>query len=133
MTWKDILKAPLSEREMAEVREFMPEEMGRRSVQTFLPVTPEEMPIPNDPKLRQAGVDRRKARSTIEELERRIQSVKSAPPGLQQRSALQLLRGTAEVAGMPDAATKSLADISNFVREMKVRSKGNQSNSGTAA
>ena len=117
MTWKDILKAPLSEREMAEVREFMPE----------------EMPIPNDPKLRQAGVDRRKARSTIEELERRIQSVKSAPPGLQQRSALQLLRGTAEVAGMPDAATKSLADISNFVREMKVRSKGNQSNSGTAA
>ena len=27
MTWKDILKAPLSEREMAEVREFMPEEM----------------------------------------------------------------------------------------------------------
>ena len=115
MTWKDILKAPLSEREMAEVKEFMPEEM------------------PIAPKLRQPGVDRRKARSTIEELERRIQSVKSAPPGLQQRSALQLLRGSAEVTGMPDAATKSLADISNFVREMKVRSKGNQSNSGTAA
>jgi len=117
MTWKDILKAPLNEREMAEVREFMPE----------------EMPIPNDPKLRQAGVDRRKTRSNIAELERRIEAVKNAKDGLQQRSALQLLRGTAEVAGMPDAATKSLAEISNFVRAMKVRSKDNQSNSGTAA
>ena len=27
MTWKDILKSPLSEREMAEVKEFMPEEL----------------------------------------------------------------------------------------------------------
>ena len=39
MAWKDILKAPLNEREMAEAREFMPEEMGRRSVQAFLPIT----------------------------------------------------------------------------------------------
>jgi len=118
MTWKDILKAPLSEREMAEVREFMPEEMGRRSVQTFLPVTPVKIP---------------QTLTVVSELERRVQSVKSAPPGLQRRSALQLLRDAAEKAGMPDAATKSLADISNFVREMKVRNKGNQSNSGTAA
>ena len=108
MTWKDILKAPLSEREMAEVKEFMPEEMGR-SVQT----------LPRDNKM-------------MSELERRLQSVKSAPPGLQRRSALQLLRDAAEKAGMPDAATKSLADISNFVRAMKVRNKDN-SYSGTAA
>lgn len=113
MTWKDILKAPLSEREMAEVREFMPEEMGRGSVQTFLPITRDN--------------------EMMSELERRVQSVKSAPPGLQRRSALQLLRDAAERAGMPDAATKSLADISNFVREMKVRNKGDRSNSGTAA
>ena len=112
MTWKNVLKAPLSEREMAEVREFMPEEMGR-SVQTFLPITRDN--------------------EMMSELERRVQSVKSAPPGLQRRSALQLLRDAAEKAGMPDAATKSLAEISNFVRAMKVRSKGNQSNSGTAA
>jgi len=130
MTWKDILKAPLSEREMAEVKEFMPEEM------------------PIDPKLR---VRRRKPKLTylpagglperpdlslkdgkIQELERRLQSVKSAPPGLQRRSALQLLRDAAEKAGMPDAATKSLADISNFVRTMKVRNKDN-SYSGNAA
>jgi|9_EtaG_2_1085328.scaffolds.fasta_scaffold06263_5 hypothetical protein len=39
MAWKDILKAPLNEREMAEAREFMPEEMGRRSVQALLPIT----------------------------------------------------------------------------------------------
>ena len=113
MTWKNVLKAPLSEREMAEVREFMPEEMGRRSVQTFLPITRDN--------------------EMMSELERRVQSVKSAPPGLQRRSALQLLRDAAERAGMPDAATKSLADISNFVREMKVRNQGNRSNSGTAA
>ena len=109
MAWKDILKAPLSEREMAEVREFMPEELssareGRK----------EEL------------------RGILPELERRLQSVKSAPPGLQRRSALQLLRDAAEKAGMPDAATKSLADISNFVRTMKVRSKDN-SYSGNAA
>ena len=67
MTWKEVLKAPLSEREMAEVREFMPEEMGRRSVQTFLPITRDN--------------------EMMSELERRVQSVKSAPPGLQRRSA----------------------------------------------
>ncbi len=100
------------EREMAEVREFMPEEMGRRSVQTFLPITRDN--------------------EMMSELERRVQSVKSAPPGLQRRSALQLLRDAAEKAGMPDAATKSLADISNFVREMKVRNK-DSSYSGSAA
>ena len=119
MAWKDVLKAPLSEREMAEVREFMPEEMGRRSIQTFLPITtPVKIPQVITPE---------------SELERRIESVRNAPPGLQRRSALQLLRDAAEKAGMPDAATKSLADISNFVREMKVRNQGDRSNSGTAA
>ena len=115
MTWKDVLKAPLSEREMAEVREFMPEE------------------LPIDPKLRQPSRDRKRKLREIEQLERRIEAVRNAKDGLQQRSALQLLRLTAEGAGMPDAATKSLADISNFVREMKVRNKGDRSNSGTAA
>jgi hypothetical protein len=100
---------------MAEVREFMPEE------------------LPIDVKLRQPSAERRKQRRVIQQLERRIEAVKNAKDGLQQRSALQLLRLEVENAGMPDAATKSLADISNFVREMKVRSKGNQSNSGTAA
>ena len=120
MTWKDVLKAPLSEREMAEVREFMPEE------------------LPIDPKLRmppareRRKVDRKKQRE-IEQLERRIEAVKNAKDGLQRRSALQLLRLEVENAGMPNAATKSLADISNFVREMKVRNKGDRSNSGTAA
>ena len=112
MTWKDILKIDMKEaRRLGE--KYAPEEMGRRSVQTFLPITRDN--------------------EMMSELERRVQSVKSAPPGLQRRSALQLLRDAAERAGMPDAATKSLAEISNFVREMKVRSKGNQSNSGTAA
>ena len=118
MTWKDILKAPLSEREMAEVREFMPEEMESRSIQNFPRIGPVKIP---------------KVITPESELERRIESVRNAPPGLQRRSALQLLRDAAEKAGMPDAATKSLAEISNFVRAMKVRSKGNQSNSGTAA
>jgi len=108
MTWKNILKIDMKEaRRLGE--KYAPEEMGR-SVQT----------LPRDNEM-------------MSELERRVQSVKSAPPGLQRRSALQLLRDAAERAGMPDAATKSLAEISNFVREMKVRSKGNQSNSGTAA
>tara|TARA_Y100000592_G_scaffold92033_1_gene153132 strand:- start:60 stop:377 length:318 start_codon:yes stop_codon:yes gene_type:complete len=105
MTWKDILKIDMKEaRRLGE--KYAPEEMGRGPT-------------------RDNGM--------MSELERRVQSVKSAPPGLQRRSALQLLRDAAERAGMPDASTKSLAEISNFVREMKVRSKGNQSNSGTAA
>lgn len=115
MTWKDILKSPLSEREMAEVKEFMPEE------------------LPLDPKLLQPSQERRRQRRKIQQLERRIEAVKNAKDGLQRRSALQLLRLDVENAGMPDASTKSLAEIVNFVREMKVRFKGDRSNSGTAA
>jgi hypothetical protein len=118
MTWKDVLKAPLSEREMAEVREFMPEEMEGRSIQNFPRISPVKIP---------------KVITPLSELERRVQSFRNAPPGLQRRSALQLLRDAAEKAGMPDAATKSPAEIMNFVREMKVRNKGDRSNSGTAA
>ena len=117
MTWKDVLKAPLSEREMAEIMEFMPEEMESGSIKNFPRISPVRIP---------------KVITSESELERRLQSVKSAPPGLQRRSALQLLRDAAERAGMPDAATKSLADISNFVRAMKVRNKDN-SYSGNAA
>ena len=113
MTWKDILKAPLSEREMAEVREFMPEEMGRGSVQTFLPITRDN--------------------EMMSELERRLESFRTAPLGLQRRSALQLLRESAEKAGMPDAATALAPEIVNFIRGIKVRNKGDRSNSGTAA
>jgi|TARA_R100000149_G_scaffold10419_2_gene3741 hypothetical protein len=118
MTWKDILKAPLSEREMAEVREFMPEEMESGSIQNFPRIDPVKIP---------------KVITPLSELERRLQSFRNAPPGLQRRSALQLLRDAAEKAGMPDAATKSPPEIVNFVREMKVRNKGDRSNSGTAA
>ena len=120
MTWKDVLKAPLSEREMAEVREFMPEEMGRRSIQTFLPITtPVKIP---------------KVITPLSELERRVQKVLGTHhPDYNEEVLLQLLRDAAEKAGMPDAATKSPAEIMTFVREMKVRNKGDRSNSGTAA
>jgi hypothetical protein len=109
MTWKDILKAPLSEREMAEVREFMPEEMEDRSIRTFRPITtPVKLPTVITPE---------------SELERRLQSFKNAPRGLQQRSALQLLRDAAERAGMPDAATAYPPEIEYFVKEMKAKNR----------
>ena len=118
MAWKDILKVDMEEARRLG-NKYAPEEMGRRSIQTFLPITtPVKIP---------------KVITPESELERRIESVRNAPPGLQRRSALQLLRDAAERAGMSDASTKSLAEISNFVREMKVRNKGDRSNSGTAA
>ena len=108
MTWKDVLKAPLSEREMAEVREFMPEEMESRSIQNFPRISPVKLPTVITPE---------------SELEHRLQSFKNAPPGLQQRSALQLLRDAAERAGMSDAATKSSSEIENFIKEMKAKNR----------
>ena len=110
MTWKNILKAPLSEREMAEVREFMPEELSS------------------------AREDRKEElRGMLPELERRLESFRTAPYGLQRRSALQLLRESAEKAGMPDAEYALAPEILNFIRGIKVRNKGDRSNSGTAA
>ena len=120
MTWKDILKAPLSEREMAEVREFMPEEL------------PLDVSLVMPPAREKRRADRKKQRK-IEQLERRIEAVRNAKDGLQRRSALQLLRLDVENAGMSDASTKTLAEIVNFVRKMKVQNKGDRYNTGTAA
>ena len=87
MTWKDILKAPLSEREMAEVREFMPEEMESGSIKNFPRISPVKIP---------------KVITSESELERRLESFRNAPFGLQRRSALQLLRESAEKEAIND-------------------------------
>ena len=94
----------------------MPEEMEGRSIQNFPRIGPVKIP---------------KVITPLSELERRVQVLERTPDCNEE--AFKVLRDAAERAGMSDAATKSPAEIMNFVREMKVRNKGDSSNSGTAA